>query len=101
MAKKRMSVSFSDEAIFKIQALAEARCISFASATNEMLLRGNDAFQVAVHNLIDQVDVMSSRVIKMEANLATATDVLSSIVGSLDIISLKIKGQGEALNNGK
>ena len=91
MAKKRMTVSFTDEATVKIQALSIAKRISFAMAANEMILRGSDAFQVEVHFLTEQVNSMSTKVARIETNIATITDILSSMAGSVNVITQKIR----------
>ncbi|MEI6828144.1 MAG: hypothetical protein WCK54_21335 [Desulfuromonadales bacterium] len=91
MAKKRMTVSFSDEAIIKVQTLAVAKRISSASATNELILRGSDAFQNEVYYLTEQIEGISARVACMETNLTTITDILSSLAGGINIIKQKIQ----------
>lgn len=96
MAKKRMTVSFSDEATIKIQMLAAAKRISFALAANELILRGSDSFQVEVYNLTGQVQAMTGRVSNIETNLSSITDILASIAGSINIIHRKLNSIGGA-----
>ena len=91
MAKKRMTVSFTDEAKIKVQTLAAAKRISFALATNELILRGSDAFQNEVHYLTEQVEGISGRIACMETNIATITDILSCVAGSINVIKQKIR----------
>ena len=91
MKMKRISVSFCDEARLKIEALSEAKNISFAQATNEMVLRSSDAFQIEVRNQLEQSEATANKTAKLEGNMATIVDVLSSMNAGIEIIKNKIR----------
>ena len=90
MKAKQISVEFSAEAMTKIQSLAEANGTSLTKAVNEIVLRPNDAFQREVRFILEHGEVTASRIVMLERNLATVTDILASMAGSLELIKTKI-----------
>lgn len=91
MAMKRITISLCDEARLKIEALAEAKNISFAQATNELVLRSSDAFQIEVANLLTQSEQTAKQTGKLEGNMATIIDILTGIYSGVEIIKKQTK----------
>jgi hypothetical protein len=94
MAKRRATISFCNEAWLKIEALAEAKNISFAQATNEMVLRTSDAFQIEVANLLHQSEQTVKQTGKLEVNTSTIIDILTGIYSGVEILKKQTRQGG-------
>ena len=93
MSTHQVSIRLSEAAFLKIQSHAEVSGIDFTKATNEIVLRPNDSFQLEVRNILEHQENATARITTIERNQATVTDILAAMSGSLkQIQNLLAKG---------
>ena len=83
MSTHHVNVRLSEEAFVKIQTHAEVNGIDFTKATNEIVLRPNDVFQLEVRNILEHQENATARITTIERNQASVTDILAAMSGSL------------------
>ena len=89
--KRQFSICFSEEAFLKVQAFAEAKELSFTKAVNEVVLLSSESFPLEIRNISVHSEATAQKLSKLENEMATLIDILSTNTGCLEIIKNKIK----------